>query len=413
MQATNNRRLRTVPISPRTGRRTGWGLALLSAALVACSSTGTTGTTGTTGSASVPPSVSPTVSRPEPTGETGTEAAPKVRFAEFARLDMPVAMAVRKDDPTLYIAEQTGRLRAVRDGKVAEAPVVDLSKEISTGNEQGLLGVAFHPGGDFLYLDWTDREGHTHLTEWAFSDGEATGRRDVLTQRQPYANHNGGQLAFGPDGHLYIALGDGGSGGDPQGNGQKLDTWLGKILRIDPRGTPYEVPRDNPFVGRRGARPEIWSYGLRNPWRFTFDARTGDMWIGDVGQNAWEEVDFEPEGEGGRNYGWNLREGAHPFEGGDGEGTVDPVIEYPLGEGGNCSVIAGYVYRGKKIPGLEGRFVYGDFCAGWVKAAPPGGKGRGDDLGTVERLSSFGQDHDGELYALSLSGPVYRVEAAP
>ncbi|MEU4533879.1 PQQ-dependent sugar dehydrogenase [Streptosporangium sp. NPDC023825] len=398
-----------MPISHRTG----WGLALLSAALVACSSTGTTGAAE---SGSVPPAASPAASRAEPTGEAGTEAAPKVRFTEFAQLDMPVAMALRKDDPTLYIAEQTGRLRAVKDGKVAEAPVVDLSGEISTGNEQGLLGVAFHPEGNFLYLNWTDREGHTHLTEWAFSGGRATGRRDVLTQRQPYANHNGGQLAFGPDGHLYIALGDGGSGGDPQGNGQNLDTWLGKILRIDPRGTPYKVPRDNPFVGRQGAKPEIWSYGLRNPWRFTFDARTGDMWIGDVGQNAWEEVDFEPKGEGGRNYGWNLKEGTHPFEGGgDGDGgdTVDPVIEYPLGEGGNCSVIAGYVYRGKKIPGLEGRFVYGDFCAGWVKAAPPGGKGRGDDLGTVEQLSSFGQDHDGELYALSLSGPVYRVEAAP
>ncbi|WP_329083754.1 MULTISPECIES: PQQ-dependent sugar dehydrogenase [unclassified Streptosporangium] len=396
-----------MPIS----RRTGLGLALLSAALVACSATETTGSAD---SGSGPPAASPaaTASRAEPTGKPGTDAAPQVRFTEFAQLDMPVAMALRKDDPTLYIAEQTGRLRAVTDGKVAEAPVVDLSQEISKGNEQGLLGVAFHPDGDFLYLNWTDREGHTHITEWAFSGGRATGRRDVLTQRQPYANHNGGQLAFGPDGYLYIALGDGGSGGDPQGNGQNLDTWLGKILRIDPRGTPYKVPRDNPFVGRQsGVKPEIWSYGLRNPWRFTFDAKTGDMWIGDVGQNAWEEVDFEPKGEGGRNYGWNLKEGTHPFEGGGGGGdTVDPVIEYPLGEGGNCSVIAGYVYRGERIPGLEGRFVYGDFCAGWVKAAPPGGSGRGDDLGTVEQLSSFGQGHDGELYALSLSGPVYRLE---
>ncbi|MGJ6964071.1 PQQ-dependent sugar dehydrogenase [Streptosporangium sp. G11] len=400
-----------MPIS----RRTGLGLALLSAALVACSSTETPGSADSGPGPSAPAA---TASPAEPTGKAGADAAPRVRFTEFAQLDMPVAMALRKDDPTLYIAEQTGRLRAVTGGKVAEAPVVDLSQEISRGNEQGLLGVAFHPDGNFLYLNWTDREGHTHVTEWAFSGGRATGRRDVLTQRQPYANHNGGQLAFGPDGHLYIALGDGGSGGDPQGNGQNLGTWLGKILRIDPRGTPYKVPRDNPFVGRQGARPEIWSYGLRNPWRFTFDAKTGDMWIGDVGQNAWEEVDFEPKGEGGRNYGWNLREGSHPFkgdggDGGDGGDTVDPIIEYPLGEGGNCSVIAGYVYRGKRIPGLEGRFVYGDFCAGWVKAAPPGGAGRGDDLGTVEQLSSFGQDHDGELYALSLSGPVYRVEAAP
>ncbi|MEV0754206.1 PQQ-dependent sugar dehydrogenase [Streptosporangium sp. NPDC050280] len=395
-----------MPIS----RRTGLGLALLSAALVACSSTGTTGTTGSADSASVPPATSPAATTSQT--QSAGQAAPKVRFTEFAQLDMPVAMALRKDDQTLYIAEQTGRLRAVKDGKVAEAPVVDLSGEVSKGNEQGLLGVAFHPEGDFLYLNWTDREGATHITEWAFSGGKATDRRDVLTQRQPYANHNGGQLAFGPDGYLYIALGDGGSGGDPQGNGQKLDTWLGKILRIDPRGTPYKVPDDNPFVGRQGAKPEIWSYGLRNPWRFTFDAKTGDMWIGDVGQNAWEEVDFEPKGEGGRNYGWNLKEGTHPFDegGGDAADTVDPIIEYPLREDGNCSVIAGYVYRGEKIPGLEGRFVYGDFCAGWVKAAPPGGEGSGDDLGTVKQLSSFGQGHDGELYALSLSGPVYRLE---
>nr|BFE81176.1 hypothetical protein GCM10020093_037770 [Planobispora longispora] len=167
-------------------------------------------------------------------------------------------------------------------------------------------------------------------------------------------------------------------------------------------------------MDRKGAKPEIWSYGLRNPWRFTFDRRTGDMWIGDVGQNAWEEVDFEPAGEGGRNYGWNLREGRHPFRGEAPKGeTVDPVIEYPLGTGGNCSVIAGYVYRGTKLPGLAGRFVYGDFCAGWVKATPADQPGEGRDLGRIEQLSSFGEDHGGELYALSLAGPVYRLEAAP
>ncbi|GAA3088666.1 hypothetical protein GCM10017600_62530 [Streptosporangium carneum] len=333
-----------------------------------------------------------------------------MRFTEFARLDMPVAMAVRKGDPTLYVAEQTGRLRAITDGEVAPEPVVDLSAEVSDGNEQGLLGVAFHPDGDFLYLDWTDADGHTHVTEWAFADGRATGRRDVLVQRQPYANHNGGQLAFGPDGRLYIALGDGGSGGDPQGNGQNTGTWLGKILRIDPRGTPYKVPEDNPFVGKPGAKPEIWAYGLRNPWRFTFDRKTGDMWIGDVGQDAWEEVDFQPRGKGGRNYGWNHREGNHPFRGGTAEGAVGPVIEYPLREGGNCSVVAGYVYRGKRIPALEGRFLYGDFCAGWVRAVAADRPGRGEDVGRVEQLSSFGEDGDGELYALSLAGPVYRLE---
>ncbi|MER5422712.1 PQQ-dependent sugar dehydrogenase [Streptosporangium roseum] len=392
--------MRTVPISCRAGT----GLAVLGAALVACS-------TGDPAASAAPSAPAPAVSRTEPAPETGA-ALPRVRFTEIAQLDMPVAMALREGDPTLYVAEQTGRLRAIADGEVAGDPVVDLSGEVSRGNEQGLLGVAFHPGGDFLYLNWTDRDGHTHVTEWAFSDGRATARQDVLVQRQPYPNHNGGQLAFGPDGHLYIALGDGGSGGDPQGNGQNLGTWLGKILRIDPRGTPYKVPAGNPFAGRKGARPEIWAYGLRNPWRFSFDRETGDMWIGDVGQNSWEEIDFQPRGKGGLNYGWNLREGGHPFQGAaPPDRAVDPVAEYALGRDGTCSVIAGHVYRGARIPGLRGRFLYGDFCAGWVKAAPADRPREAREVGRVEQLSSFGEDHDGELYALSLAGPVYRLEA--
>lgn len=352
----------------------------------------------------------PTTAAPE----TTTPAAPQetepgeLRFTEIARLEQPVAFAVRKGDDRLYIAEQTGRLRT-SGGKT----VIDLSKEVSGGNEQGLLGVAFHPTGRWVYLDWTDAQGDTHVTEWAYDGTRATARRDVLTQDQPYANHNGGQLAFGPDGHLYIALGDGGSGGDPEGNGQDLGTLLGKILRIDPRGRPYTVPEDNPFVGERGARPEIWAYGLRNPWRFSFDRDTGDLWIGDVGQNAWEEVDHQPAGsEGGENYGWNLREGKRPFNGGRGRELVDPVIVYPLNEGGNCSVIAGHVYRGTKIPWLRGHFLYGDFCAGWVKAAPVDEIEAAAEVGEVDQLSSFGEGPDGELYALSLRGPVYRIDPA-
>ncbi|WP_327091209.1 PQQ-dependent sugar dehydrogenase [Nonomuraea sp. NBC_01738] len=335
-------------------------------------------------------------------------SAGELRFTKIADLDKPVAFAARKGDATFYVAQQSGKLVTL-DG----ATVVDLSAEIGTGNEQGLLGVAFHPTGKWLYLDWTDAEGTTHVTEWAFADGAATGRRDVLTQEQPYANHNGGQLAFGPDGLLYIALGDGGSGGDPHGNGQNLGTWLGKILRVDPRGAPYKVPEDNPFTGKEGAKPEIWAYGLRNPWRFSFDRETGDLWIGDVGQNAWEEIDYQPAGsEGGENYGWNLREGAKPFRAGKApaDKPTEPVITYPLGEAGTCSVIAGFVYRGTKIDWLRGRFVYGDFCAGWVKSAPTDELESVAELGTVEQLSSFGEGPDGELYALSLQGPVYRVE---
>ncbi|MEU4228664.1 PQQ-dependent sugar dehydrogenase [Nonomuraea sp. NPDC026600] len=332
----------------------------------------------------------------------------KLRFTKLAELAKPVAFAVRKDDQRLYVAEQGGRLKTL-DGDT----IVNLSGEVSGGNEQGLLGVAFHPSGRWLYLDWTDASGDTHVTEWAYDGKKATRRRDVLTQDQPYANHNGGQLAFGPDGHLYIALGDGGSGGDPHRNGQNLGTLLGKILRIDPRGTPYKIPEDNPFVGKEGARTEIWAYGLRNPWRFGFDRDNGDLWIGDVGQDRWEEVDYQPAGsEGGENYGWNLREGDKPFRGGKGRELTAPVITYPLHEGGNCSVIAGYVYRGDKIPWLQGRFLYGDFCAGWVKAAPVDELDKDAKVGQVEQLSSFGEGLDGELYALSLQGPVYRIDPA-
>ncbi|WP_433430963.1 PQQ-dependent sugar dehydrogenase [Nonomuraea sp. CA-141351] len=344
------------------------------------------------------------------TGEPAETKPPgrgELRFEEIARLEQPVAFAVRKGDDRLYVAEQTGRLRTSGGDTV-----IDLSREVSGGNEQGLLGVAFHPSGRWVYLDWTDAQGDTHVTEWAFDGARATGRRDVLTQDQPYANHNGGQLAFGPDGHLYIALGDGGSAGDPHGNGQSLKTWLGKILRIDPRGgRPYKVPEDNPFTGKEGAKPEIWAYGLRNPWRFSFDRDTGDLWIGDVGQNAWEEVDHQPAGSrGGENYGWNAREGKARHRGAKSREMVDPAIVYSLDEGGNCSVIAGYVYRGKKIPWLRGRFLYGDFCAGWIKAAPADRLPDATEVGKVEQLSSFGEGPDGELYALSLQGRLYRIE---
>ncbi|MEV4563598.1 PQQ-dependent sugar dehydrogenase [Nonomuraea sp. NPDC049419] len=376
-----------------------FSFALLPGALLACTP-------------AAPAPVTPSAAQSSASSEAATpspSSSGKLRFTEIATLEQPVAMAVRKDDDRLYVAEQTGRLRT-SDG----ATVIDLSREVSTGNEQGLLGVAFHPSGRWLYLDWTDARGDTHVTEWAYDGSKATARRDVLKVDQPYANHNGGQLAFGPDGHLYIALGDGGSGGDPEGNGQDLGTLLGKILRIDPRGDePYAVPRDNPFVGKSGARPEIWAYGLRNPWRFTFDRESGDLWIGDVGQNAWEEVDREPAGsKGGANYGWNLREGRRPFRDGEAADLVEPVIVYPLQEGGNCSVIAGHVYRGTKIPWLRGHFLYGDFCAGWVKAAPVDDLDAAAGVGEVEQLSSFGEGPDGELYALSLGGPLYRVDPA-
>jgi glucose/arabinose dehydrogenase len=343
----------------------------------------------------------------------------QVRLVQVAELQQPVAMAVRPGDRALYVAEQTGAVRALRDGRVDPTPVVDISDQVTAGGEQGLLGLAFSPDGRFLYLNFTDTDGNSRIVELTMRGREADpgSLRLVLQVDQPYANHNGGQLAFGPDRLLYIAFGDGGSGGDPHGNGQSLETLLGKILRIDPRpdgGRPYQVPPDNPFVGRAGARPEIWSYGLRNPWRFTFDPATGDMWIGDVGQNAWEEVDHEPAGSGGRNYGWNRLEGRHAFEGERPAGAVDPVIEYAR-QGSACTVIGGSVYWGRRIPGLRGAYLYGDYCAGWVRAARVRGGRVAEqrDLGlSVPNLTSFGVDPAGELYAMSLAGGVYRLGPA-
>jgi glucose/arabinose dehydrogenase len=345
--------------------------------------------------------------------------AADVRLVAVAGLEQPVAMAVRPGERTLYVAEQVGRVRAIRGGRLDPAPVVDISAKVTAGGEQGLLGLAFSPDGRYLHLAYTDGNGDHQLSELTMRGQRADpgSERSILNIEDQFGNHNGGQLAFGPDDHLYVAFGDGGGAGDPLGSGQSLGTLLGKILRIDPRpagGRDYGVPSDNPFVGRDGARPEIWAYGLRNPWRFSFDAATGDLWIGDVGQNAYEEVDFEPAGSGGRNYGWNRREGRHPYSGGDRpDGAVDPVIEYGRGDG--CTVIGGFVYRGRRIGGLRGAYLYGDYCSGWVRAARTrdGKVLEQRDLGLeVPGLSSFGTDAAGELYALSLAGGVYRLASA-
>jgi glucose/arabinose dehydrogenase len=353
---------------------------------------------------------SPT-SSPTPTG------IPRVELEQVTDLEQPVAMAVRSGDPSLYFAEKVGRIVAFREGGDLDV-VLDLTREVSLGSEQGLLGLAFSPDGRFLYVNFTDVQGDTRVVEFRFDNGgvRLDSRRQVLFVDQPFSNHNGGNLVFGPDGYLYIGLGDGGSGGDPNGNGQSLSTLLGKMLRISPRpagSEPYGIPSDNPFVGQEGARPEIWAYGLRNPWRYSFDRETGDLWIGDVGQSAWEEVDVEPAGSpGGLNYGWNLFEGSHPFEGGsEDDDTVAPVYEYPNGDG-TCAVTGGYVYRGRDIPQLVGAYVFADFCRGRLEAIRlrNGRVGVHDELGpTVANLASFGEDADGELYVLSLSGPVFRL----
>jgi glucose/arabinose dehydrogenase len=375
-------------------------------------------------STTVAPSTTAAPSTTRAAAQAATRAqfeAARVRLVKVATLEQPVAMAVRPgDDNVLYVVEQVGMVRAIRDGRLDPTPVVDISGEVTAGGEQGLLGLAFSPDGRYLYLAYTDRDGNHQVSELTMGGRQADpgSERSLLHFEDPFPNHNGGQLAFGPDRRLYIGFGDGGSGGDPLGNGQSLDTLFGKILRIDPRpsgGRPYGIPSDNPFVGREGARGEIWDYGLRNPWRFSFDAATGDLWIGDVGQNSYEEVDHEPAGEGGRNYGWNRREGLHPYDGGDRpDGAVDPVIEYGRA-GGACTVIGGFVYRGQRIRGLRGAYLYGDYCAGWVRAVrvSDGRVTTQRDLGlSIPSLSSFGADSDGELYAMSLSGDLYRIASA-
>ena len=340
----------------------------------------------------------------------------RVRLVRVATLEQPLAMAVREGDPSLYLAEKTGRVMAIRDGRVDPLPVLDLSGQVSLGGEQGLLGLVFSPDGRYLYVNLTDVRGDTHVAEFEMGKerARAGSRREVVFVDQPFSNHNGGHLAFGPDGYLYIGLGDGGSGGDPFDNAQSLDTVLGKMLRIDPRpegGRPYSIPEDNPFIGEGEARSEIWAYGFRNPWRYSFDRETGDLWITDVGESVREEINYQPASSaGGENYGWNVFEGTAPFQGGELPDAVRPILDYGRDQG--LTVIGGYVYRGADIPGLQGAYVFGDFFKPSLRAIAREGRRVGDsaELGVeVPNLSSFGEDLDGELYALSLSGPVYRL----
>ena len=327
----------------------------------------------------------------------------------------------------LFVAEQTGKVRVVRDGRLVGRPFLDISGRIKSGGEQGLLGLAFHP--DYptdprFFVDYTDRDGNTVVSSFRVSatdpDVADPGSESILLHvDQPFANHNGGGLGFGPDGDFYIALGDGGSGGDPQGNGQRLDTLLAKILRIDvdggaSAGAPYAIPADNPFVGTAGARPEIWLYGLRNPWRFRFDRATRDLWIGDVGQNAWEEIDVARAGVGGLDYGWNRTEGFHcysPPVGCDETGLTPPVAEYGHDQG--CAVIGGVVVRHPADGSLDGGYLFADECSNHLWVIDPAGDGRREpvlvtDLGG--RVSSIGEAEDGSVYATSLgNGELLRI----
>src|SRR4051812_28997394 len=327
----------------------------------------------------------------------------------------------------LYVIEKPGRIRLVVGGALQSTPFLDItSLVLSSGAEQGLLGLAFHPNyatNGYLYVNYTDTNGNTVVARYTAAANRTTADpgtvRVILQVTQPFANHNGGMLAFGPDHYLYIGLGDGGSGGDPNNNGQSGGTLLGKILRLDiDSAAPYASPPSNPFVGVAGWRPEIWALGLRNPWRFSFDRTTGDLYIGDVGQDTYEEVDRQPAGSpGGQNYGWRIMEGFHCYNATtcNQSGLTLPILEYDHSLG-NCSITGGYLYRGAAMPSLVGAYLYGDYCTGRIWAARPGGGSTWTPtplLDSPYSISSFGEDQRGGVYLPDLSGGgVYRLASS-
>jgi glucose/arabinose dehydrogenase len=324
----------------------------------------------------------------------------------------------------LFIVEKPGRIRILKGGQLLPSPFLDISAEVgSRHTEQGLLGLAFHPNyarSGLFFVNYTDGSGNTVIARFHVSArnpdlADPASEIDILHVDQPYDNHNGGGLAFGPDGYLYIGLGDGGSGGDPLDTGQNLHTLLGKLLRIDvDHGSPYAIPAGNPFA-KGGGPPEIWADGLRNPWRFSFDRRSGNLFIADVGQDAWEELDFIPSGTpGGLNFGWSFYEGTHPFKGQPPAQTsfTWPVSEYSHADG--CSVTGGYVYRGTAFPEWQGVYFYGDYCSGTIWGMLPlsGSASQTKILFmTSAQISSFGLDEAGEIYLADYAtGELLRLE---
>lgn len=339
--------------------------------------------------------------------------------------DRPVDIANAGDD-RLFIVEQDGIIRIIgANGQVLSTPFLNIDPRVgSSGNEQGLLGLAFHPhyaDNGFFYVNYTNNSGDTRVSRFRVSANTNVADPDsekiLLSVDQPFGNHNGGDLAFGPDGYLYIGLGDGGSGGDPQNSGQTVSTFLGKMLRINvDSGDPYGIPANNPFVGQSNYLPEIWATGLRNPWRFSFDRLTGDLWIGDVGQDAWEEINYQPAGAGGQNYGWRCYEGNVTYNTSGCQGLAamtPPVAVYSHSGSVGCSVNGGYVYRGQDFPALYGFYFYSDYCSGRFWALAPNGQGGWTSQealnGANNTFVSFGEGQDGELYVSALNGNVYRV----
>jgi glucose/arabinose dehydrogenase len=356
--------------------------------------------------------------------------APGFKLDKIASgLDAPTFLTSPPGDSRLFVVQQTGLIRIIKDGQLQQTPFADLTKLVTAGGEQGLLGLAFHP--DFasngrLFVYYTARSQHQQVWELHAAPGANTvsgARRLLIDMADPFPNHNGGDLQFGPDGDLYIGTGDGGSAGDPGARSQNIKVPLGKLLRIDvdrrPSGRPYGNPADNPFATNGKGLAFVYAWGLRNPWRYSFDRKTGDLWIGDVGQDTWEEVDHVAKGKGlAANFGWSRYEGTHSFNPAhaltSGGHLVWPVAQYKHTLG--CSITGGYVYRGPSIPSLDGRYVYADYCSARMWTIAPGSKTPSDvtsfaNAGGLKTPVSFGEGSDGTLYVLSGQGELYRFAA--
>jgi len=369
-----------------------------------------------------PPTVAPTgVPSPTTPGDVNPDA---YTFKPIAvGLHQPVYLTHAGDGSgRLFIVEQPGRISIVQDGELRLDPFLDIREIVNDeSTEQGFLGLAFSPdyaSNGHFFIHYSDANGDTTIVRYAVSSdpnlADPASAKIILQVDQPYANHNGGDLVFGPDGYLYIGLGDGGSQGDPHGNSQNLNALLGKMLRIDVNQAPYGIPSDNPFINRAGARPEVWAYGFRNPWRYAFDRATGDLYIADVGGNAYEEVNFQPANSGGgENYGWNFMEGLHPYRGQAPEGLTMPIAEYSHDDDeGGCSITGGYVYRGPSLPGLTGVYLFGDYCSGiiWGVSHTAEGEWQKASLWQTDyNISSFGEDEAGEVYVVDHGGEVLQI----
>jgi glucose/arabinose dehydrogenase len=396
------------------------GASTLSAAPVA--SVGAPATAVPSHSAAAESGAAANVAFPDPDAFTWHEVA--------SGLESPVDIQFADDGTArMFVVEQAGRIRIFQGAQLEAAPFLDITDRVdSNGDEQGLLGLAFHmqyAKTGLFFVNYTDHHHHNVIARFRVSSdpdrADPTSEKTLISIDDPFPNHNGGVLAFGPDGYLYAGLGDGGSSGDPFGNGQNTNTLLGKILRVDvDGGDPYAIPADNPFANGGGS-PEVWAYGLRNPWRLSFDRSTGDLFIADVGQNLWEEVDFLPAGSSpGTNLGWNYREGKHSYSGAPPPSLqlTDPVAEYSHGEGG-CAVTGGHVYRGA-MREWQGIYLYGDYCSGEIwglmhqaGAAPDAGWQSRLLFETGANITTFGEDPNGEVYFASRGGSIYRLEKKP